>query len=46
MADAADLKSATLKGVGVRVPSWAPAILFPTVPIHIFSHMLIARNPN
>ena len=25
MVDAADLKFATRKGVGVRVPSWAPA---------------------
>ena len=24
MADAADLKSASRKGVGVRIPSWAP----------------------
>ena len=39
MADAADLKSATLKGVGVRVPSWAhpsyrsPCYPFPHSPL-------------
>ena len=30
MVDAADLKSASRKRVGVRVPSWAP--LFPPLP--------------
>ena len=31
MVDAADLKSATRKGVGVRVPSWAP-MTYPREP--------------
>ena len=31
MVDAADLKSASRKRVGVRVPSWAPLFLTPTL---------------
>ena len=33
MVDAADLKSASRKGVGVRVPSWAP--VFVAVHLHL-----------
>ena len=39
MADAADLKSATRKGVGVRVPSWAPrSIPDCSLTFHLLPH--------
>ena len=42
MVDAADLKFATRKGVGVRVPSWAP---HPPCPTFDNPLRLVVKSP-